>query len=404
MLQKKDIKKKKPVKGPTISKSRRLCEAVTCLKRCTFANEYNKARFCKEHKSPGMIDVRSRRCNEAKCNKHPAFAMEGEKPQFCVKHKSQGMIDVVNQRCEEPLCNKQPTFAMEGDKAQFCAQHKSQGMIDVRNPRCNESSCNKHATFAVEGNKAQFCVKHKSHGMIDVANQRCEEPLCNKQPTSAMEGDKAQFCAQHRLPGMIDVVSHRCESDACAFYGFGERTFAQYRIDDKSLCSNCFSHLYPERTRVKVRKEQFILAEIERRIPQLCEYKATWDCALGNCVISKPDMYWFIQQIGIHLEIDEHGIDHEDDDHRVAEIHTASGMDGTLLIRFNPDEYVDEAGNEVSSCFRRFRLCTGDPRLEGTPEFGRRMDVLEEVMHQKLRQAEAGEVPTQENWKTQLFF
>jgi len=115
-------------------------------------------------------------------------------------------------------------------------------------------------------------------------------------------------------------------------------------------------------------------------------------------------MYWFIKRIGIHLETDEHGLDHEDDDHRIAQIHSASGMDGTFLIRFNPDEYVDADGNEVLSCFRRFRLSTGDPRLEATPEFTRRMDLLEEVLRQVLQKAEAGAVPKHDDWKTQLFF
>jgi hypothetical protein len=277
-------------------------------------------------------------------------------------------------------------------------------MIDVAHARCEHAHCITRPTFGIVGEKARFCKDHKLNGMINVAHARCEDANCTKHPSFGIDGQNARFCKEHKLDGMINVTSKRCESEACAFYQFGERTFAVYRVDGKSLCKNCFSNLYPERTRLKIRKEQFILAEIERRIPELCAYKAVWDCALGNCIILKPDMYWFIRGIGIHLEIDEHGLDHEDDDHRVAEIHSASGMDGTFLTRFNPDEYVDAQGNARESCFRRFRLPTGDPRIKATPEFGPRMDVLEAELRRVLQAAEAGAVPDTDNWKTQLFF
>jgi hypothetical protein len=277
-------------------------------------------------------------------------------------------------------------------------------MINVVNRRCEEATCNKIPTFGTEGEKARFCKDHKQAHMTNVKSQRCEHVNCTKQPAYGMESEGAKFCAEHKQMGMINVVNRRCESEACAFYACGERTFAVYRVDDKALCANCFSILYPERTRLKVRKEQFILSEIERRIPELSHYIAIWDCPLGNCVLSKPDMYWFIKQIGIHVEIDEHGLDHEDDDHRVAQIHAASGMDGTYIMRFNPDEYLDVDGNTVPPCFRRFRLSTGDPRLEATPEFERRMDIFEVELHRVLQKAVEGIVPDEYDWKIQLFF
>jgi len=115
-------------------------------------------------------------------------------------------------------------------------------------------------------------------------------------------------------------------------------------------------------------------------------------------------MYWFVGNVGIHVEIDEHGGKHEDDEHRVAEIHAASGMDGTYLVRFNPDEYSDVDGITIPSCFRRLRLSTGEPRLEATSEFGRRVDSLETELRNVLRKAEAGKIPDEHDWKTRLFF
>jgi len=390
-------------KSNMIDVNNRRCEEANCPKNPNFGLEGGKARFCADHKQSDMINVISRRCEEANCNKIPIFGVQSNKPRFCADHKKSDMFDVINRCCEEINCQKQPNFGVEGKKARFCMEHKESDMINVVSRRCEEASCQKHPHFGVEGEKARFCVEHKLPGMIDVQSRRCEEASCQKQPVYGLEGEKSRFCVEHKESDMIDVVNRRCESEACCFYQFRNRNFASYRIDAKHLCRSCFANLYPERKRLKVRKEHFILSEIERRVPELCEYRAIWDCALGNCVLAKPDMYWFIGHIGIHLEIDERGLDHEDDDHRVAEIHTASGMDGTFLIRFNPDEYSNKDGNKVSSCFRHIRLATG-PRLRATPEFKRRMDILEDVMYEKLWHAEAGEVPSQESWKTRLFF
>jgi len=400
----------KSTRRPIISKkrgairSRPLCEAVNCKKQPNFGMERNKARFCSEHKQTEMIDVIHCRCEAVNCKKQPSFAMVGKKARFCSEHKQTEMINVHNRQCEAANCIKIPAYGIEGDKARFCAGHKQTGMIDLKHCRCEAANCIKIPAYGIEGDKARFCADHKATKMINVVTRRCEAANCNKIAAYGVEGEKARFCGHHKATNMINVLTRRCESEACAFYTFGERTFVAYRVDGKALCGNCFSNLYPERTRLKVRKEQFILSEIERRIPELSNYIAIWDCALGDCTLTKPDMYWFIQQIGVHIEIDEHGLDHEDDDHRVAQIHAASGMDGTYLMRFNPDEYLDVDGNTVPSCFRRIRLPTGDPRLEATPEFERRMDIFETEFRHVLQKAEEGVVPGENNWKTQLFF
>ena len=142
---------------------------------------------------------------------------------------------------------------------------------------------------------------------------------------------------------------------------------------------------YPELHRkLTVRKEHFILAEIQRQIPELEPYFMVWDCPLNACTRKKPDMAWSIKDTLIHVEIDEDGEDHEDDDNRMVEIFAASNLKYHVPIRFNPDKGSDGS----DPCLKRSRLPSGDRvyRLY-EPEWNRRIPVLIEDIKKALGQA-----------------
>ncbi|CAM9668928.1 unnamed protein product, partial [Phaeothamnion confervicola] len=129
----------------------------------------------------------------------------------------------------------------------------------------------------------------------------------------------------------------RCESLACQGYEYKDRPYSNYNIEGTRLCGSCLRSLHPEISKyVKLRKEHFLLAEIQNRIPELHKYPHVWDCPLG-CTLDRPDLFYFLRRIGIHFEVDEHGLVHEDSHDRLLRIHEASRMLGTYVIRINPD-------------------------------------------------------------------
>jgi len=204
---------------------------------------------------------------------------------------------------------------------------------------------------------------------------------------------------------MVELLNKRCESSGCqSLYEYSERPYAAHNIDGTRLCGSCLRSLHPEISKyVKLRKEHFCLAEIQNRIPELHEHPHVWDCPIG-CTLQRPDLFYFLGNIGIHIEIDEHGDVHEDSDTRLARIHEASGMEGTYVIRINPDAYVDDNSDEFGPCFVRRLLSNGEPVLKVTPEFKRRFDFIEPVVRAVYEKAAAGELPTEDSWKTKLFF
>ncbi len=60
--------------------------------------------------------MKSRRCAAEGCNKYPAFNLPGENTaRFCGDHRQPGMIDVHNKRCAFEGCQKRPTFNYVGE-------------------------------------------------------------------------------------------------------------------------------------------------------------------------------------------------------------------------------------------------------------------------------------------------
>ena len=196
------------------------CEREGCSIRSFFnVAGSTKARFCANHKEPGMVNVVSKRCEREGCDSQPTFNVAGStKVRFCASHKEPGMVNVKNKRCEREGCGSQPTFNVTGaTKARFCASHKEPGMVDIKNKRCEQEGCNSQPAFNVAGStKARYCASHKEPGMVDVKHVCCEQEGCNSRPVFNVAGStKARYCVSHKEPGMMDVVSKRCEQEGC---------------------------------------------------------------------------------------------------------------------------------------------------------------------------------------------
>ena len=127
--------------------------------------------------------------------------------------------------------------------------------------------------------------------------------------------------------------------------------------------------------KLKVRKEHFVLAEIQRQIPELEDYFVTQDCKIPgqSCVSYRPDIAWSVNDTLIHVEIDENGESHEDDDTRLVAIHSASNCKNHICIRFNPDE----SSKWGFPCLIKKTLCNGERVYSRHPtEWSRRMGIL----------------------------
>jgi len=141
------------------------------------------------------------------------------------------------------------------------------------------------------------------------------------------------------------------------------------------LCYSCLGSVFPHLVTLKVRQEHLVLAEIQRRIPELWDYFEEWDCPIfGGCSLKRPDMLWELPFFFFIIEIDEGGNAHEDDRERLDRIHRDLGLHRPgHVLRINPEGMLAKRQHQ-----------DGEVKYAATKEFEGRMDVVEAFIRQRV--------------------
>ena len=196
-------------------------------------------------------------------------------------------------RCLHPTpdgpCQKQ---VVSGGEVRACIKHGGGKRLRCLHPTPDGPCQN----GAVGGGEVRACKKHGG-------GKRCLHPTPNGPCQKLALCGEA--CTEHG--GGV-----RCTSEACAT--LEPPPSAGYRSpEDQPLCWGCFTAQYPERAKLKVRKEHLLLAELQRRLPWLGEKaeQLIWDCPVpGGCTLKRPDMLYRFEDRFVQVEVDEEG--HED--------------------------------------------------------------------------------------------
>ena len=125
-----------------------------------------------------------------------------------------------------------------------------------------------------------------------------------------------------------------------------------------TLCWGCFVVNHPDLAKSKIRKEHLVLAELERRCPDVYEQRerTSWDCPVeGGCSMKRPGLALDFDAHVVVVEVDE--VQHDEascwvEDTRLAVI-SADFQRPISVIRLCVDAPVP--------CFRRKRLSNGEP-------------------------------------------
>ena len=95
---------------------------------------------------------------------------------------------------------------------------------------------------------------------------------------------------------------------------------------------------------LKVRREHLLLAELDRRVPELGDYLLTQDCPIpGGCSLKRPDILYEFPRFFVQVEVDEGGKEHEDDRDRLEKIRRDIGRTSLgFVLRINPDRMLNK--------------------------------------------------------------
>jgi hypothetical protein len=216
-------------------------------------------------------------------------------------------------------------------------------MVNVKDKTCIE--CEKIPSFGVHGSKtATYCATHKLENMVDVRSKTCIE--CEKQPSFGVPGSKtASYCVTHKLENMVDVRSKTCVSDWCSTIP-GRR----YR----GYCVCCFVYLFPDErvSRDYKTRERTV---VDFLMGAFQSVTLIYNKRVSNgCSNYQPDLLCDLGDQVLMVEIDENQhatYDCSCENKRLMELSRDIGHRPLVVIRFNPDKYVDAHGVKHTSCF-----------------------------------------------------
>lgn len=356
------------------------CKANNCTLYPVYNVQGSKTGlYCKQHAKAGMQDVRNKRCKFEGCMSiTPCFNFPGLSGIYCAEHALKDMVNVKSKKCKNDGCGKQPHFNQPTETTGlYCKEHKLENMIDVGHIKCKAESCSRRPTYNVEGNViALYCKHHKLNGMVNVKSKSCEHVECNKIAIYNVVGQRPKFCSQHKTNEMINVSDPRCKTEQCD-------TFAK-KLD--GYCARCFLHLFPEDERAKCfkLKEQHMVEFINQ---QFQEEDIVLDKIVnGGCSKRRPDAYMdkFTHVVVVECDEEQHrDYDTTCENKRVMELFQDFGNRPIVFIRFNPDNYTDQNGKKIKSCFSYHKRldvpCTTDKK-----EWDRRTTVLKQCLQKHL--------------------
>ena len=252
-------------------------------------------------------------------------------------------------KCIEPDCKTRAKFNILGEtKGLYCVEHKKDDMEDVVNKTCFHKDCNTRPNYNKIGEtKGLYCGVHKLDGMENVLEKRiCFHKDCNTRSHFNIIGESIGiYCGKHKKDGMIDVINPRCKTHLC--YTFVCKNYRGY-------CLTCFMQTFPNEpvARNYKTKERNVVDNIKRMFPDV---DWVWDRKVsGGCSQRRPDLFLDMGTHIIIIEIDENKHDDYDcscENKRIMQISQDVGHTPMVIIRFNPDKYVDDSGKKITSCW-----------------------------------------------------
>ena len=317
-------------------------------------------------------------CTTTECSRRALFGTTGTGIVRCSGHKLEGEINLKCKMCVSEGCTAQAYFGTVHQKPMRCGEHRLENERNVVMKECAANDCHVRATCGEIGGKPTHCRKHCSPTAVFRVIKTCNaSTACHRARCYGKVGERPMHCGHHRKPDEIDVVSPRCETEACSVYDQGDRPVSSHTgTSGARMCSHCYRSIHPDLNRLRVRVEHFVLAEIQRLIPQMTKYLEIQDCPVP-CGVSmeRPDALYVIGKTLVQIEIDETP-DHENDQNRLMRILASTNAVEHIVIRVHT-----HSTDQYPSMFTKKRLRNGESVLEARPaEFGRRMTIIQETI------------------------
>lgn len=360
-----------------------------CGKTAYFGFENQTAQWCNDCKKEGSINVRYKRCE---CGKRPTFGINGTRQAlWCKNCKPDHAMDVRSNKCE---CGKtQPSLGLQGKIMKWCPScpGKPHDAVNLKYVKCECGKSTPSYGYVHERLK-RWCAKcpNKPKNAINLKNKLCP---CNKVASYGLENDKLlKWCAKcpNKPVDAIDLRSKKCINEM-----FKEDPIKYWKCSTpvtttkfNGYCLRCFSSLFPDDPLSKIHnyKENLFLGQVKQMM-QLCfpNMFVSYDKVVpGGTSLRRPDVLIHAKGYVICIEHDEFQHHHDAylcEEKRMMQIFQDCGNKPMILLRFNPDAYLDAQGIKKASCFK---TRNGKTELINPHDWNERVQYFLERLHHHL--------------------
>lgn len=331
---------------------------------------------CRDCKGGGICQHENIRTHCKECRGTALCKPHGKQKNNCVECKGSGICehDTIRSDCKECLGNCfckheiKKKYCKECDGSQICSH-------DKRKSNCYVCSGCEH------GNLKYDCDECGSFSRCEHKNRKryCKE--CKGSQICMEHGGKTTKSRCIQCEG--SDVCKCCKSQLCNKY--------------RPYCFRCYCYLNPDVTITKqYRTKEFAVTNY---------LEQTFDCELvlnkqlpDGCFKNRPDVRIECKDYVIFVEIDENQhASYVCENKRLMELFADSKFIPIVMIRINPDHYVDENNEKHPSCFR---YSNKENKLSiDHIEFDKRMTILKETITRYIDNP-----PTKEVEEIKLFY
>lgn len=323
-------------------------------------------------------------CQYPDCSTKAKYGFKTENPSFCVLHKDKDMVarpltycihKIQTKNCKDcggaSLCihKKQKYFCRDCNGKAFCEHNKIRSFcvecggsqICPHKIRKTECLVCKGSAVCNHGRIKKDCVECGGSSICihDRRRRQCVEcggsSICihKKRKSNCKECDGNNICIHKKHKYYCKSCDGRklCKSPNCSIVS--SKKYQNY-------CIKCFVSIHPDLqiSRNYKIKEIDVVNRIQKEFPEL-----PWvydKCIEGGTSRKKPDLLFDMEYQVLIVEIDEnqhkqnyYTVYNENGEmERLQEISNDLKNRPMVIIRFNPDTYVNDKGKTVSSCWK----------------------------------------------------
>ncbi len=329
---------------------------------------------------------------------------------LCNQTKDISLYHKGRNQCKE--CYKSKRKCIHGKTKAFCRECEGSAFC----------SHNNFKTICRECKGSQICIHDKvkakckecggsaicSHGIQKAFCRECEgSAFCihDKIKRDCRECKGSRFCIHDIRKTQCIICNPDCACIECKHVLIDKRTICY------PLCQACFCNKYPdhEKSTLYKIKERYLRDELRLRFPDK-NINMIFDKPIdGGCSKKRPDVLIDLLLYSIIIECDEgQHKNYECENKRTMQLFEDLGERPLILIRFNPDSYMEDIGSsgkkKIEGCFKPLTKIEDIHKKKfyeiNKKEWKRRIDILEEVIREKIRE----DIPEKEIEEIKLFY